>query len=321
MSEQLRNLRLGYETLERRVTIALRTQLGDEARLQTQARECARFLATAEQHQLHIPPEEYQELRRSIGAMTAALEQAATQSSDPLEVPLLNVMPITPAAERKRGRPRKEINKEFLAGALALRGPTGVAKVLDCHSRTVRHRALEHGLVLPGPPCYQDVPQQDGTSQRVWQSTAPPISSISNMPDQLDAEIGDILRLFPHFGRSMLSGALRSRGFRVPQDRIEASYLRLVTHAFIDGKSHFVTGIRVSNNNRAATVLDVFEAATVLHGWPSRVRVSQSLRSVHNIRIERLWVDYTEGIANKWVDFFYELELYYELSPDNPAHI
>jgi hypothetical protein len=46
-----------------------------------------------------------------------------------------------------------------------------------------------------------------------------------------------------------------------------------------------------------------------------------NFRSVHNIRIERLWVDYVQGVANKWVDFFYELELYYGLQPDNAAHI
>ncbi|KAJ6449657.1 hypothetical protein C8R45DRAFT_849571 [Mycena sanguinolenta] len=44
-------------------------------------------------------------------------------------------------------------------------------------------------------------------------------------------------------------------------------------------------------------------------------------RSVHNIRIERLWVDFTSGIGAKWADFFFELELYYDLSHDNPAHI
>ncbi|KAJ7763756.1 hypothetical protein B0H16DRAFT_1661738 [Mycena metata] len=44
-------------------------------------------------------------------------------------------------------------------------------------------------------------------------------------------------------------------------------------------------------------------------------------RSVHNIRIERLWVDFARGVGNKWIDFFYELELYYGLSHDNAAHI
>lgn len=46
----------------------------------------------------------------------------------------------------------------------------------------------------------------------------------------------------------------------------------MVIHAFIDGYSRFVTGIRVSNNNRAETVLDLFLDAINEHGVPSRVR-------------------------------------------------
>jgi hypothetical protein len=47
---------------------------------------------------------------------------------------------------------------------------------------------------------------------------------------------------------------------------------KLVTHAFIDGKSRLITGIKVSNNNRALTVLGVFEDAVAVCGWPSRLR-------------------------------------------------
>ncbi|KAJ7098425.1 hypothetical protein C8R44DRAFT_642769, partial [Mycena epipterygia] len=44
-------------------------------------------------------------------------------------------------------------------------------------------------------------------------------------------------------------------------------------------------------------------------------------RSVHNIRIERLWVDFTRGIGKKWVHFFYELETSYGLCANNLAHL
>ncbi|KAJ7670477.1 hypothetical protein B0H17DRAFT_1162155 [Mycena rosella] len=44
-------------------------------------------------------------------------------------------------------------------------------------------------------------------------------------------------------------------------------------------------------------------------------------RSVHNIRIERLWVDFTRGIGKKWAVFFYSLETSYGLCPDNAAHL
>ncbi|KAG1718137.1 hypothetical protein EDB19DRAFT_1899535 [Suillus lakei] len=44
-------------------------------------------------------------------------------------------------------------------------------------------------------------------------------------------------------------------------------------------------------------------------------------RSVHNIRIERLWVDFTNGIGSKWKMFFQDLELNSGLDADNPHHI
>ncbi|TRM55809.1 hypothetical protein BD626DRAFT_522341 [Schizophyllum amplum] len=39
-------------------------------------------------------------------------------------------------------------------------------------------------------------------------------------------------------------------------------------------------------------------------------------RSVHNIRIERLWVDVTRGFGIKWYNFFMDLEIHYDLRPD-----
>ncbi|TFK45556.1 hypothetical protein OE88DRAFT_1639824 [Heliocybe sulcata] len=44
-------------------------------------------------------------------------------------------------------------------------------------------------------------------------------------------------------------------------------------------------------------------------------------RSVHNTRIECLWYDVTQGYNTKWKNLFINLELYYGLIPENPAHI
>lgn len=44
-------------------------------------------------------------------------------------------------------------------------------------------------------------------------------------------------------------------------------------------------------------------------------------RSVHNIRIERLWVDVTSGLRLKWKEFFQTLEAYDDLDINNQAHI
>jgi hypothetical protein len=47
---------------------------------------------------------------------------------------------------------------------------------------------------------------------------------------------------------------------------------KLVIHGFVDGFSRYVLGMRISNNNRAATVLSLFEDIAESFGYPSRVR-------------------------------------------------
>jgi hypothetical protein len=44
-------------------------------------------------------------------------------------------------------------------------------------------------------------------------------------------------------------------------------------------------------------------------------------RSVHNIRIERLWFDFTSGVGAKWKIFFQDLEYQAGLDPELPGHI
>ena len=43
-------------------------------------------------------------------------------------------------------------------------------------------------------------------------------------------------------------------------------------HAFVDGYSRLVTAIQAHDNNRAQTVLSLFQNAIAVHGTPSRVR-------------------------------------------------
>jgi hypothetical protein len=51
-------------------------------------------------------------------------------------------------------------------------------------------------------------------------------------------------------------------------------------HAFIDGFSRLVTGIRASNNNRAQTVLDLFTAIIDVWGMPSRTRGDHGIENL-----------------------------------------
>jgi hypothetical protein len=118
---------------------------------------------------------------------------------------------------------------------------------------------------------------------------------------------------------------------------------RIVFHGFIDGYSRLVTGLRASNNNRANTVLELFLEAIQVHGCPAKVRGDHGVenlrvaeymeenfgigtylwgKSVHNIRIERLWFDLTNiGIGHKWKEFFVELEVHWGLLVDMDIHI
>ena len=48
---------------------------------------------------------------------------------------------------------------------------------------------------------------------------------------------------------------------------------------------------------------------------------SNNNRSVHNVRIERLWVDITAQVGGHWADIFTELELAHGLNINNVHHI
>lgn len=157
--------------------------------------------------------------------MIVALEEATLQSADPHHGPRLEVSRKRPTG--RMGRPRVEIDDNFLAFALDLRGSSGIAQVLGCSARTVRRRAVEKGLRQPGQPVYEDSIGDDGNIQHRWTSTGPVISALSNDDQALDQEVAGIIELFPRLGRTMISGVLQSRGLRVPRNRITNSYLRV----------------------------------------------------------------------------------------------
>ena len=100
----------------------------------------------------------------------------------------------------------------------------------------------------------------------------------------------------------------------------------IVIHGIIDGFSRFILGLRAADNNKARTVLNLFEDAVAsIDGTPRMLRTdkggenieaaeymilhagSRSVitgRSVHNQRIERLWRDSTTDIVQHYHDLF-----------------
>ena len=66
---------------------------------------------------------------------------------------------------------------------------------------------------------------------------------------------------------------------------------KLVIHAFIDGYSRFITALRVNDNNKAQTVLDLFLGGIARHGTPSRVRGDHG---TENLRVAE-WMETHRG--------------------------
>ena len=144
------------------------------------------------------------------------------------------------------GRPKLKIPEEVLRFLLDKRFTAkDMASLLGVSQRTVERRMNTFGLRVGS--CY---------------------SSIDDV--NLETTVRSLVREFPNVGYKRMAGLLLSRGLRIQQNR-----WRLVIHAGIDGYSHMLVCVQCSGNNRAETVLRMFQAGISSYGLPSRVRTDK----------------------------------------------
>ena len=106
---------------------------------------------------------------------------------------------------------------------------------------------------------------------------------------------------------------------------------RLVIHGCIDGFTRKIIYVKCRDNNRAETVLNLFQKAVQDNGLSSRARCDMGIEnvdvatfmlqsrglnrksmlvgsSVHNQRIERLWLDVKRLVVVRFQAIFYFME-------------
>jgi hypothetical protein len=162
-------------------------------------------------------------MRNEVGNMLLRLDEARHAARDQPDEPFIQV--ISTSLPGKRGRPRKDINREWLAQMSSIRAKPGLSTLLGVSARTIRRREVEYGLRAPGVSFVQRQVLEDGTHDIIYNGQPPSLPALSNQ--EVDSIVASHLEIFPNFGRSMITGSLLSTGVHLTRRQIRSSYDRL----------------------------------------------------------------------------------------------
>ncbi|PPR06480.1 hypothetical protein CVT24_002566 [Panaeolus cyanescens] len=288
-----------------------------------------------------------QTLQTNITLMRSDLDALYHQSLDLSNATFPEVRSL--ARTGRPGQPRIVLDPHFLAWSYNRRSLSALARFFGVSRTTLRTRLAEIGILpqtgQPGvahleihsaintsydsPP---DIDDSDLAEDEVPSDDPLLEPQLANFQDgHNDTNIQD-----PSTNSFERTGTTSQHHSAITDAELDDLVINL--------RHQLITGLRASSNNRADTVLDVFLNAINQYGVPSRLRGDHGTenvrvaawmehyrgrgrgsyiwgRSVHNVRIERLWVDIKAQLGQHWADFFDLLELQHGLDVNSANHI
>ena len=263
----------------------------------------------------------------------------------------------------QRGRPAFDISKEQLLELMTLSFTTSeIAWIVGTSNRTIDRRISEYGL-RQQIPRYTDITEAELDEKVREIMNECPNYGVRLMKGHLlacgikvtwDDVRSCLWRVDPAgiLNRSIQRSIIRRRVYSVPGTlalvHIDGNHKlirwNIVIHGGIDGFTRKVYYLRATDNNRAETVIHLFEEAVRKYGLPSRVRADQGLENVdvcrymlqhrgtgrrsfiagkscHNQRIERLWRDIFASVIGKYYCVMWYLESRGYLNIENDLEI
>ena len=285
----------------------------------------------------------------SIEEIIAFLDDAAT----------VHVTALTQPGQ-SQGRPKLKICREQLKFLLdANFTQNDIASLMNCSSKTISRRIKEFNLTIQRTQITEDELDQVTLLYVKRYPNAGQKSYSAFLLDQRihisRQKVRDsLLRVDPSGVMQRFKKAIKRRRYHVPGPNSVwhlDGYHKLirwgiVIHGAVDGYSRLPLYLKASSNNKASTVLTWFLEAVREYGLPSRVRCDKggentmvsyfmlnhpargpgrrsciTGRSVHNVRIERLWRDLYNGCICYFHELFGLLEQADCFDPNNSIDI